>query len=205
MPASSTLGAELPRQAQGPPRDHRRHQRSGECRAAPRRHRRSRHRIALRHPAVGDRQHARRCLWPAHRLDDVHLAHEYHLILEVDPRFPERPRSAEQHLCPLRRGPTGAAERPGAHRRHGGAARGQSSGAIPGGDDFVQSASRRVDRRGGRRHPSARNRYRQARLARHQLPRQCAGVHFVAVERARADRRGAGGRLHHPRRALREA
>ena len=56
------------------PGHHRRRHRPGERRAAARRHGQSRGRLELRHPAVDDRQHARRRLRPAHRLDHVHAA-----------------------------------------------------------------------------------------------------------------------------------
>ena len=68
------LGGAVPRQDQGGSGHHRRHHRPAQCRAAARHHDQARSRLELRHPALHDRQHARRRLRPAHRLDHVHHA-----------------------------------------------------------------------------------------------------------------------------------
>ncbi len=70
---------------------------------------------------------------------------------------------------------------------------------------LVQSrAGRRAERRGRRR--STRRRQDLAHAARHRgrVPGRDAGVPGLADQRAAADSRGDGHRLHHPRRALRE-
>ena len=71
---NSSMVSDLSRQVQEPARDHRRRHRSGECRSSARRHHQSRGRIELRHPAVDDRQHTRRCFRSAHRLHHLHFA-----------------------------------------------------------------------------------------------------------------------------------
>ena len=90
------LVGDLPRQAESHSRHHRRRQRPGECRPAARRHGQARCRFELRHPAVDDRQHARRCLRPAHRLDHVHPAQPVSRRARGRAAIPVRPEGAER-------------------------------------------------------------------------------------------------------------
>ena len=196
------LVADLPRQAQEDTGHHRRRQRPGECRAAARHHGQSRRRIELRDPARDDRQHARRCVRPAHRLDDVHPAQPVPRRAGGRPAIPVRPRRAERHLYQLLKRPAGAAEHPGQQHHQAGADRRQPSGHVPVGHDLLQPEARRGARRRGRRHPPAGAAARQTRSAGDELPGQRSGVPVLTVERADPDRVGAGRDLHHPRRAL---
>ena len=66
------LGGPVPRQDQEDPRHHRRRDRPAQFRSPARHHDQARGGFELRHPALHHRQHARRRLWPAHRLDHVH-------------------------------------------------------------------------------------------------------------------------------------
>ena len=66
------LGGPVPRQDQEGPWHHRRRDRPAEFRSPARHHHQARGGFELRHPALHHRQHARRRLWPAHRLDHVH-------------------------------------------------------------------------------------------------------------------------------------
>ena len=90
------------------PRDRRRRHRSAQYRADARHHDQARSRLKLRHPALHDRQHARRRLRPAHRLD--HLYHPAAVPRHSGgrPQVSVRAGSAQRHLCQIIERPAGA-------------------------------------------------------------------------------------------------
>ena len=77
---------------------------------------------------------------------------QYHVVLEVDPRFQSRPGGAQRHLREFIQRPGGAAQYPRRQHDQGGADRHQSSGHVPVDDHLVQSEARRGAWRRGRRH-----------------------------------------------------
>ena len=180
------LGGAVPRQAQGDSRHHRRRHRPAECRPAARHHDQARGRLELRHPALDDRQHARRRLRPAHRLDHVHdAATSTTSFWRSSRKFQYGPEALNDIYVNSSSGQQVPLSHAGRQRREGGAARGQPSGPVPVGDDLVQSRAGHRDRPGGQRHPAGRERARQAALAADQLPGQRAGL---PVRRCRARR-----------------
>ena len=122
------------------------------------------------------------------------------------PEFQQDPEALEQHLRaarpPARQVPLSAFTRV---EPSDGAARDQPPGPVPGGHALVQPRARRLARRRGRApstRPSARSGCRAS--VRGELPGHRAGVPGLARQRAAADPRRAGHRLHRARRALRE-
>ena len=75
-----------------------------------------------------DRQYARRRLWPAHRLDNLHLAQPVSRRAGGRSAFPVRARGAQQYLRELFERTAGAAQHADHQHDHGGAARDQPSG-----------------------------------------------------------------------------
>ena len=94
----SHWSAAVPRQVQGGSRHHRRRHRSAQFRTTARHHDQARSRLELRHPALHDRQHARRRLRPAHRLDHVYHPAAVPRHSGSEPEVPVRTRSAQRHL-----------------------------------------------------------------------------------------------------------
>ena len=138
-------------------RHHRRHHRSAQCRTAARHHDQARSRLELRHPALHHRQHARRRLRPAHRLDHVYHPAAVPRHSGGDPEVPVRTRSAQRHLRQIVERAAGAVVARWSTRlvkvaplvvNH--------HGPVPVGDDLVQSRAGHRDRPGGKRHPAGR-------------------------------------------------
>ena len=125
-----------------------------ECRADARHHRQARRRLELRHPALHDRQHARRRLRPAYRLD--HLYHFAAIPCHSggQPQVPVWTRSAHRHLCQIIERAAGADIHAGQFGGEGRAARDQPPGPVPLGYDLIQSRPGCRDRRCGKRHPA---------------------------------------------------
>ena len=151
------------------PRRHRCRQRPGQWRADAQRHRQSRGRLELRHPALDDRQRARRRLRPAHRLDHLHPAQPVSRRARGRSALPVQPAGAERHLPELVGRPAGAAQHAGQQRHQAGADRGQPSGPVPVGHHLVQPAGR-AWRWAMRSRPSSRSRSRPASLPRSPPP-----------------------------------
>ncbi len=63
---------------------------------------------------------------------------QYHVVLEVDPKFQYGPEALQRHLSQFVDRPAGAAQHAGHHQRQGGAHRHQSPGPVPVGHDLVQ-------------------------------------------------------------------
>ena len=130
---------------------------------------------------------------------------QYHVILEVDPRFQYEPEALQRHLSSTRRA---ASRCRSARWSTATSSRRRSSvnhqGQFPSVTISFNLRARHGARRRGHRHPADRAADRQAGLARDQLPGQRPGLPGVAVEHADPDRGGADRDLHHPRRALRE-
>ena len=101
---------------------------------------------------------------------------QYHVVLEVDPKFQYWPEALNGIYVKSSSRPAGAAIDAGRQRGQGRAARGQPPGPVPVGDDLVQPAAGHRDRRSGQRHPADRKGARQAALAADQLPGQRAGL-----------------------------
>ena len=76
---------------------------------------------------------------------------QYHVVMEAAPEFWQNPQFLQSGLRELARRPAGSAERAGRIRTGDGSADGQSPGAFPGRDDFVQSCAQRFARRRGER------------------------------------------------------
>ena len=115
---------------------------------------------------------------------------QYKVILEVQPRVPER---SDRAVEALRRRPerrAGAAQHLRAFHHEGRAADGQPPGPVPGGDAVVQPGARRGARPGGRHDPGDAARAARAGHARTAVPGHGAGLPGVAVlDAAAASRR----------------
>ena len=127
---------------------------------------------------------------------------QYHVVLEVDPRFQYGPEALRDIYLNSSGGQQVPLSTLVNSTIKAGADRHQPSGHVPVGHDLVQPEAGHGARRCGRRHPADREGDRQARLARHLLSGQRAGFPGVALGNAAADRRGADRDLHHPRRSL---
>ena len=190
---------ELPRAAR------RRHRPADRRHDADARHR-PRHGVALRHPTAADRRHALRRLRAAAGHPVFHP--DQHLLRHrgdsaVAAGRPEEPGQALRPLADHR--PDGADERvremdDQSHR----AAVDQPPRTVSRHHHQLQPRAGRGARPGDRGGPGGRARSASAPRAVHHLPGQRASVPGVAGHRAALDPGGAGRRLHHPRRALRE-
>ena len=129
----------VPRKDQGSPRHHRRRHRSAQCRPDARHHDQARCRLELRHPALHDRQHARRRLRPAHRVDHIHHPAAVPRHPGGQPPVPVRPGITQRHLCQIIERTAGAVIDAGRFGGEGRPPRGQPPGPVPLGDDLVQS------------------------------------------------------------------
>ena len=178
------LDEPVPRKDQGASQRHRCRHRSAQCRADARHQDQARRCLELRHPALHDRQHARRRLRPAYRLDDLHHPAAIPRHSGGRPQIPVWAGSAQRHLCQIIERTAGADIHAGRFGGEGRAARGQPPGPVPVGDDLVQSGAGRRDRPGGKRHSGGRESASSAALAADQLPGQRPGLRRVAEEHA---------------------
>jgi multidrug efflux pump subunit AcrB len=119
-------------------------------------------------------------------------------------RLPTRSGWAATDLCPLADRRHGTAERTGHAAADGGAAGGQSPGAVSLGDAQLQPAGQRAHRPGRDGDPTDDGRPACAADNPGQLPRQRPGLPVLALEHADPDPCSAHRCLHHPRYALRE-
>ena len=129
---------------------------------------------------------------------------QYHVILEVDPKFQYGPEALTGIYVKSSSGQQVPIIHAGRQRHQGVAACHQPSGAVSLGDDLVQSRAGHRDRPGGRRHPERRKRARPATLAADQLSGQRPSVRSIAEEHADPHRRSALRHLSHPRHPVRE-
>jgi AcrB/AcrD/AcrF family len=129
---------------------------------------------------------------------------QYHVILEVDPKFQYGPealngiyvKSSSGQQVPISTLVDSAIK--------AGAAGHQPSGTVFLGDALVQSGAGHRAWPGRQRHPEGGKRARPAALAADKLSGQRAGVRCVAAEHTDSHRRGAVRHLSHPRHSLRE-
>ncbi len=121
---------------------------------------------------------------------------QYHVVMEAAPRFWQDPEFLKQIYVYGPQGGTVPLNAISRYRIFGGAAGGESSGAVSGGDHFVQSgAGRGVGRRGGC-HPGHRAQGGPAGYHPDLLRRHRAGLSGLVAQRADPDRRRAGHGLH---------
>ena len=151
-----------------------------------------------------DRPDPVRRLRTAPGLDHVHAVEPVSRGARSGAAVPAQSARARRHLYPLEHRRRGAAERLHALRAGRGAAGGQPRGPISRRHDLVQSGAGLLAGRRGHRDRSGARANRDAREHRGFVPGHRRRLPRVAEERAAADSRGAGHRVHRARRALRE-
>ena len=126
------------------PRHHRRRDRPAQFRSPARHHHQARGGFELRHPALHHRQHTRRRLRPAYRLDDVHDVEPVPCDHGGQSEIPVLAGGADRDLRQILDRPGSAAIDAGRQRGQGRPARGQPSGPVPVGDDLLQPVAGHV-------------------------------------------------------------